>query len=324
MGWPLIVRQSLRPGVALGKGLLQQYPFLTVLGISVLILPHFISSFWVITATEVFIFGLYAVSFNLLLGYGGMLSFGHAAYFGIGAYTTALLMKKAGFPMPLAFLAAPFVSATAAGLLGFFCVRLRGVYFAMLTFAFQMLIYTVIFKWYSFTGGDDGVSGVFPPAFIGSPINYYYFAIIMVILGLILLYMIVNSPFGYAMKAIRESLLRSKYVGINVTLYCWLTFVLAGFFAGLAGALYAFSKSSVFPDWLYWTASAIPIFMAVFGGIQVFWGPVVGAAGYVLLETIITGFTQYWPMIMGIILLFLVILIPNGLVSLVERRPFLK
>jgi len=316
-----IVRQRLMTVAVLGKDLLRQYILQAVLAVFALVLPHLIPSFWVFTVTEIFILGLYSVSFNLLLGYGGMLSFGHAAYFGIGAYVVALLMKKAGVPMPLAFLVAPFVSAMVAGLFGFFCVRLKGIYFAMLTFAFQMMTYTVIFKWYSFTGGDDGISGVFAPALIGSPIRYYYFAFIITVLGLALLYLIVNSPFGWAIKATRDSPLRTQYVGINITVQRLLTFVLAGFFAGLAGALFAYSKGSVFPDWLYWTASAIPIFMAVLGGIQAFLGPVIGAAVYILLETIITGYTEYWPLIMGIILLFIVMLLPNGLISLVERLP---
>jgi len=309
------------PGNPLWK---QRDLFMMALGILILLLPHLISPFWVHTVTNVFIFGLYAVSINLLLGYGGMLSFGHAAYFGVGGYAAALLMKKAGVPMPLAFLGGPVTAALFAAVFGFFCVRLKGIYFAMLTFAFQMLLHSVIFKWYRFTGGDDGIPGVFPPALIGSPVKFYYFAVMIIAVGLALIRMIVNSSFGYAIRAIRENPLRSQYVGIDVTLYRRANFVLAGFFAGLAGALYAYSQNSVFPDWLYWSASAIPIFMTVFGGIDVFLGPFVGAAAYVLLETAITGFTRYWPMIMGVILLFLVILLPNGLVSLALRRPRAK
>ena len=290
-----------------------------LLGILAMGLPCIMSPFWIHTMTNVFIFALYAVSFNMLLGYGGMLSFGHAAYFGIGAYAVALLMKKAGVPMPLAFLAGPVVAALFAAIFGFFCVRLRGIYFAMLTFAFQMLIHSVIFKWYKFTGGDDGIPGVFPPAMIGSPSRFYYFSLIMVVIGLLWVYTIVNSSFGYATKAIRENPMRSQYVGMNVTSFRWYNFILAGFFAGWAGSLYAYSQNSVFPDWLYWSASAIPIFMAVFGGIHVFLGPAVGAIAYVLLETIITGLTRYWPMIMGVILIFLVMLLPNGLVSLLDQ-----
>jgi branched-chain amino acid transport system permease protein len=317
----IMIKQWAMRVISLRKDRVGKYLPQIILGVLILLLPHLISSFWVLTVTEVFIFGLYATSFNLLLGYGGMLSFGHAAYFGIGAYTAALLMKAGGLPMPLAFLLAPFASMIAAGVFGFFCVRLKGIYFAMLTFSFQMLIYTVIFKWYSFTGGDDGISGIFASAFIGGPIKFYYFAIIFVALGLLGLHAIVSSPFGYALKAVRESPLRGMYVGINVTLYRWVAFGLAGFFAGLAGALYAFSKESVFPDWLYWTASAIPIFMSVLGGLQAFLGPVVGAIVYVLMETIITGYTEYWPMIMGIILLSLAVLLPKGLLSLIERWP---
>lgn len=289
---------------------------LVLVALAVLGAPYAVSKFWVFVAVEVFVFALYALSLNLLLGYGGMLSFGHPAFFGIGAYGVALLMKKAGVAMPVAFALAPVVAAMAAGLIGYFCVRLTGIYFAMLTFAFQMLAYTVVFKSYAFTGGDDGITGLRAAGLLADPRAYYYFTAVLVAIAMFLLYRIVNSPFGYALRALRANPTRTQCVGVNVLFHRWLAFVLSGFFAGVAGALFALANGSVFPGWLNWTASAVPIIMTVLGGIHTFIGPVVGAAVYILLETIITGYTEYWPIIMGVIILMLVIALPNGLTSL--------
>lgn len=292
------------------------YAGLAAVAIAVLGTPYVVSDFWLFMGVEVFVFALYALSLNLLLGYGGMLSFGHPAFFGIGAYAIALLVKKAGVSLPLAFALAPVAAAVAAGLIGYFCVRRTGIYFAMLTFAFQMLAYTVALKSRALTGGDDGITGLRAPGVLGQPRGYYYFAALLVGVAIFFIYRIVNSPFGYAARAMRANPTRTDYLGINVLLHRWLVFILGGFFAGVAGALFALSTGSVFPGWLNWTASAAPIVMTVLGGMHTFAGPIVGALVYVSLETIITGYTEYWPMIIGGIILVLVIALPNGLTSL--------
>lgn len=283
------------------------------LAVVLLGLPFALSEFWTFIAIEIVAFALYAASFNLLLGYGGMLSFGHAAYFGVGGYAVALLAKKAGLPLALGFVAAPFAAAAVAGIVGYFSVRRTGIYFAMLTFAFQMLLYTVALKAGGVTGGDDGITGVRPTGLLGQAIPYYYFALAVVAAAFYGLHRLVGSPFGYGLRALRANPRRAQFVGVNVRAHQWATFVIAGGLAGLAGALFAMVTGNVFPSWLNWTASATPIVMAVLGGIHTFWGPALGAAVYVALEVVISGHTEYWPLAMGLIILALVLALPEGL-----------
>ena len=283
-------------------------------------LPLLISDFWIFIAIEVLAFSLYAVSFNVLLGYAGMLSFGHAAFFGIGAYAAALLVKRAGLPPALAFtllpLAAMAASAVAAVIIGFFSVRRSGIYFGMLTFAFQMLLYTIALKATGLTGGDDGITGLKPPGAFSRPLVYYYFALALIVPAIYILFRLVRSPFGVTLRALRVNPRRVQYVGVDVRAHQLAAFVISGAFAGLAGAVFAMSSGNVFPGWLNWTASATPIVMAVLGGVSTFLGPALGAAVYVVLEVTISGRTEYWPLAMGIIILALILLMPAGLTGL--------
>jgi branched-chain amino acid transport system permease protein len=301
-------------------------PALLALGgaIGLLALPFALSDFWIFIAIEVLAFSLYAVSFNVLLGYGGMLSFGHAAFFGVGGYAAALLVKKAGLSAGLAFALLPIVamaiSAVVAAIIGFFSVRRSGIYFAMLTFAFQMLLYTVALKATGLTGGDDGLTGLKPPGVLAQPLVYYYFALAVVVAALYVLFRLVSSPFGYTLRALRSNARRVQYVGVDVRAHQLATFVITGAFAGLAGAVFALSSGNVFPGWLNWTASATPIVMAVLGGVHTFLGPALGAAVYVVLEVLISGRTEYWPLAMGVIILVLVLLMPAGLTGLLQRK----
>ena len=287
-------------------------------------LPYAISDFWIFIAIEVLAFALYAVSFNVLLGYGGMLSFGHAAFFGIGAYAAALLVKKAGLSPGVAFalfpLAAMAAAALAAVVIGFFSVRRSGIYFGMLTFAFQMLLYTIALKAAGLTGGDDGITGLKPPDAFARPAVYYYFALAIIVPALYALYRLVSSPFGYTLRALRSNPRRVQTIGVDVRSHQLTAFVISGAFAGLAGALFAMSSGNVFPGWLNWTASATPIVMAVLGGVSTFLGPALGAAVYVVLEVMISGRTEYWPLAMGVIILALVLLMPAGLTGLARGR----
>jgi len=289
-----------------------------------LALPLALSQFWTFIAIEVLAFALYAVSFNVLLGYGGMLSFGHAAFFGVGGYAAAILLKKAGLPAGLAFALVPFaallVSALVALVIGIFSVQRSGIYFAMLTFAFQMLLYTIALKATSVTGGDDGLTGLKPPGALAQPIYYYYYALAFVAAALYFLHRLVSSPFGFTLRALRANARRVQYVGVNVRAHQLAAFVASGAFAGLAGALFALSTGNVFPGWLDWTASATPIVMAVLGGVHTFLGPAIGAAVYVVLEVFISGHTEYWLLAMGVIIVALVLLMPEGLSGL-RRKP---
>jgi len=287
---------------------------------ALLALPFGLSDFWVFISIEVLAFALYAVSFNLLLGYGGMLSFGHAAFLGVGGYTAGLVVKQSGLPPALTLaclpVAAMLVSAAAALVIGFFSVRRAGIYFAMLTFAFQMLLYVVALKATALTGGDDGLTGLKLPGFLAQPRAYYYFALALTAASLYVLHHIVSSPFGYTLRALRANALRVQYLGIDVRAHRLAAFVVSGAFAGLAGAIFALVNGNVFPGWLDWTASATPIVMAVLGGTASFLGPAVGAAVYVVLEVQISGRTEYWPLAMGIIIVILVLLMPEGLTGL--------
>ena len=297
---------------------------LAIAAVVLLALPLALSQFWTFIAIEVLAFALYAVSFNVLLGYGGMLSFGHAAFFGVGGYTAAILLKKAGLPPGLAFALVPFaallMSALVALVIGIFSVRRSGIYFAMLTFAFQMLLYTIALKATSVTGGDDGLTGLKPPGLLAQPIYYYYFALAFVAGAIYVLYRLVSSPFGFTLRALRANARRVQYVGVNVRAHQLAAFVASGAFAGLAGSLFALSTGNVFPGWLDWTASATPIVMAVLGGVHTFLGPALGAAVYVVLEVMISGKTEYWPLAMGVIIVALVLAMPEGL-SGFRRKP---
>jgi branched-chain amino acid transport system permease protein len=279
-----------------------------------------ISSFWLFVVVEVLVFALYAVSFNVLLGYGGMLSFGHAAFFGAGGYAVAILMTRLHLPSLLAFGLAPLCAAAIALAVGVFAVRRTGIYFAMLTFAFQMLLYTIAMKATPLTGGDDGISGLKAGGALGHPVAYYFFTLVLVAAALYVLHRVVESPFGYTLRALRGNARRAQYAGVDVVAHRLAAFVLTGAFAGLAGALYALSSANVYPTWINWTASATPIVMAVLGGFRTFTGPVVGAAVYVLLEVVISGKTEYWPLVMGSIIIVLVLALPEGLTGIGWRR----
>jgi branched-chain amino acid transport system permease protein len=190
----------------------------------------------------------------------------------------------------------------------------------MLTFAFQMLLYTIALKATGLTGGDDGITGLKPPGVLARPAAYYYFALVLVGASLYVLYRLVSSPFGYTLRALRSNARRVQHVGVDVRAHQLATFIVSGAFAGLAGALFALSNGNVFPSWLNWTASATPIVMAVLGGIHTFLGPALGAAVFVVLEVLISGRTEYWPLAMGVIILVLVLLMPNGLIGLAHAR----
>jgi branched-chain amino acid transport system permease protein len=282
----------------------------------VLVFPLFASTFEVRLGTELMFLALWAMSLNLILGNLGMISFGHAAYFGLGAYTVALIMQKTDIPFALAFIAAPVVSALGAAFVGFFCIRLRHpIYFAMLTLAFAQLAYTVAFQWYGFTGGDNGVVGFgrkVPDTLRLEPINLYYFTAAIVALCVLVMWVIARSPFGLMLKAIRENPDRAEAIGVPVQLLRWIAFVLAGFFAGIAGALFATFQRAVFPESLWWVKSGEVLIMVLLGGMGWFLGPIVGAATFFIVRHEVSSHTEYWQMVMGIILLASVLFFRQG------------
>ena len=291
------------------------------MGVALAVAPLVLPSFFLQLLTEIAIVGLFATAFNLLMGFGGMVSFGHAAYFALGAYTAALLVKRAGVPLLAALSAAPLVAAAGALLFGFFIVRLSHTYFAMLSLAFAQIVFTVIFKWKALTGGDDGLLDVWPPTFLKSPAAYYYFTLVIVGLCILALHAIVDSPFGYALKAVRENPRRARYIGIDVRRHQLAAFVISGAFSGVAGSLFAFYNGSVFPDFAYFTKSFEPLVVALLGGVQSFFGPLAGAFGFKILEWLISRqWPVYWPLVLGGIVVVVIVVLPSGFVGLVGGR----
>ena len=322
--WGLLGRPEiqLRAGTAVGEE--RDVPWhpawLAGVGLVLVALPLLLPTFWVWMAVEIFAFALFAASLHLLMGLGGMVSFGHAAYFGLGAYGAALLLKEAGWPMPLAFLAAPVVAAIAAAIFGYFCVRLTSIYFAMLTLAFAQIVYAVVHQWDALTGGDNGVLSVWPPPWLKSPVRYYYWALLFVAAGVVLLRLVAASPFGLALRAVRDHARRAEAVGINIRALQWTAFVVAGFFAGLAGAVFAFLKGSVFPVYAESPMSVQPLVMVLLGGVGAPSGPLIGAAAYKLLDTVITRYTDYWQAGLGAILIALVLAFPRGIAGVLDWK----
>jgi branched-chain amino acid transport system permease protein len=286
-----------------------------------LVLPLALSPFFIVLLIEIAVVALFATSFNLLMGFGGMVSFGHAAYFALGAYAAALLAQKAGWPMLAALAAAPVVAGLGAFVFGFFIVRLTHTYFAMLSLAFGQIVYTIIFKWTSLTGGDNGLLDVWPPAFLRSQTAYYYFALLVIASCFLALHAIVNSPFGYALKAIRENPRRARFIGVNVRRHQLYAFVISGFFSGVAGGVFAFHNGSVFPDFAFFTKSFEPLVVVLLGGMQSFWGPLAGAFGFKFLEWLISKWAPiYWPLFLGAIVIAVIVVLPQGFVGLLGRR----
>jgi branched-chain amino acid transport system permease protein len=254
------------------------------------------------------------------MGISGMVSFGHAAPFGLGAYGAALMIKHAGAPMELAFLAGIGLAALGALVIGWFCVRLTGVYLAMLTLAFAQIAWSIAFQWYGVTGGDNGILGVWPAAWASSPIAFFYLTLAVTTVALVILRRIIFAPFGFGLRACRDSVLRAEAIGIDRRQLQWLGFVVAGAFAGVAGSLYAFLKGSVFPDVLAVPVSVDGLVMVLLGGIQRLNGPVVGALVYKLLQIVLASYTDYWRLVIGVVIVGLVVAFPQGIVGFFGTR----
>lgn len=291
-------------------------------------LPLVLTPFQLLFVTEVLIYVLFAISFNLLFGYTGLLSFGHAAYFSIGAYVAALIIIRVFPSLPLALLGGVAAATVAALVIGYFCVRLDEIYFAMLTLAFAQMIHAVIWKWDSVTGGSDGVIGIPRPALqvagvqvdLSSPLNYYYFTLILIVVSIFIIWRIVNSPFGLTLRSIRENPERAEFVGIPMKRYRLLAFVISGAFSGLAGAIFAPFERAIAPEIAFWTKSAEPVMMSLLGGMGVFLGPAVGTIIFMLIKEMISSITEYWMIFVGAIVIALVIFFPEGVVGFLAER----
>ncbi len=281
--------------------LTQDSAYNTVLGIDVL------------TAT------LFAMSLYFLMGPGGMLSFGQAAFFGLGAYACGLLVIELHLSMPWALVLAPLITALFAAMMGWFCVRLTGVYLAMLTLAFAQILWSICFQWESFTGGSNGLTGIWPSALFSEKAHYYYLTLCLVTGSLWILGRIIQAPFGFALRSARDSSLRAQAIGMDVKTLQWTAFAVSGYFAGLAGALFAFSKGSISPDSLGISKSVDALVMVLLGGLHAFLGPILGALSFTWLQDIIVRETQYWRACFGAVILLLVLVFPNGLMGVFSR-----
>ncbi|QCK86523.1 ABC transporter permease [Phreatobacter aquaticus] len=287
--------------------------------LALLAIPLVGDAYKVKVGIEILVFALAAFSLNFLIGNGGLVSFGHAAYFGVGAYAAGLLVTgPLKLPMEVALIAAPIAAGLAAALFGYFIVRLSGIYLAMLTLAFAQITYAVFFQWVEVTGGDNGVVGVWPSAWASSRQVYFYVVAVLSLAAIFALRHVVYAPFGYTLRAARDSATRADSIGIDVRTHRWLGFILAGAAAGLAGGLYAFSKGSIDPTMISISMSIDFLVMILTGGIQTVMGPLVGAAFFHSVKDFFMPLTDFWRFFLGASIIAMVLIFPRGLVGAVQ------
>jgi branched-chain amino acid transport system permease protein len=273
-----------------------------------------------VLGVDVLIAVLFATSLHFIMGPAGLHSFGHAAYFGLGAYGAALLVKFFAAPTAAALIAAPLAALAGALLFGWFAVRLSGVYLAMLTLAFAQIVWSILFQWEGVTGGSNGILGIWPQWPIDSRAAFYLFTLLVVAAGVVLLRRFLFAPFGYAMRAGRDSALRAESIGINVKRVHWIGFAIAGAFAGVAGGIFAFAKGTISPDVAWVSRSIDAMVMVLLGGIQTLTGPIIGASVFTILQDNVMRETAFWRGLLGAVILLLVLAFPGGIVGALEQR----
>lgn len=266
-------------------------------------------------------FALFATSLNLLVGYTGLVSFGHGLFFGLGAYSFALMMQKLGTSIPAALGLTVLVSAVVGAIVGAICIRLKEIYFSFLTLAFQMLLHSIIIAWTPVTGGDQGLTGGIPrPVFLGvdlaQPLHLYLFCCTLLVVSLYIMWHLVQSPFGYTLRMIRDNPNRVSFLGVTVWRMRLLSFIIAGIFGSMGGVIMSLFVSSAYPDFAYWTISGEAVFMIMMGGISVFFGPLVGAILLLLLNDFVTKVTEHYGLVLGIIILFFALGLRKGLLGM--------
>jgi branched-chain amino acid transport system permease protein len=281
-------------------------------------LPLISGNYALTVGSEIAIFVIFAASLHFLMSVGGLASFGHAAYFGLGAYGVAFLAKLAGLPMIVSLLLGPLLGLAGAAIFGFFAVQLSGVYFAMLTLAFAQIVWSVAFQWVSVTGGDNGILGVWPEPWAASPSHFYWLSLGIAALSVAALRIIVFSPFGFALRATRDSPLRGEAIGIDGKRIQWTAFVIAGSVAGIAGALFAYLKGSVFPDNLGISLSVDALVMVLLGGVETVSGAIVGAIVYKALNIWLVSQTDLSKLVLGGFIVLIVVAFPKGIVGILE------
>lgn len=299
-----------------------------VLILFLLFLPAFGGKYLLYMAIHILILSVFALGFNLLLGYTGLLSFGQAGFFAIGSYACAKILLATP-SLLLGTLVGTLAGGISALILGYLCIRHTRIYFSMLTLSFGMMIYSLAWKWRDVTGGDDGLVGIprapleIPGIFridMSSMGNYYYFVLIFSLIAIFLIYRIVNSPFGLTLKGIRDSENRVAYAGISIRTYRLLSFTIAGLYAGLAGSFVPPLENTVTPPIAHWTHSAEPVMVTLLGGIHTFSGPIVGSILFYIIKDIIVRFTQYWLILFGSIVILIVLVFRGGVVVFFSEK----
>jgi len=277
--------------------------------------PFGLPRFYVYLIALIVTTGLLSTSLNFVLGFGGIYQFHHAVFYGAGAYAAAVMIMKLEYNPWIGFVAGPLVAAFLSLVIGLICIRLSKLYFGMLQISLGSLVWVIVYRWYSLTGGDDGIHGISVPAILESPVASYYFTLIVAALSLFIMYRILRAPFGSILQGIRDNVVRSQAIGVNVRRHQLIAIVIAGFFAGVAGVLFVVVDNSVFPDMMFWTLSLEITIMALLGGWYTFLGPMLGAAIIVLLRTFVSTITDYWALVLGVVLVFVILFLPEGVLG---------
>ena len=283
--------------------------------IILLILPFVLPRFYYYTISMIMLLGLLATSLNFALGYGGIYQFHHCVFYGVGAYGAAIMLAKTGISPWIGLLVGPLMAAILSLIMGLICIRLSKLYFGMLQISLGSLVWAIIYRWRGFTGGEDGMHGIPLPDFIASGTGAYYFTFIVCAISFFVIYMILKSPFGSALQGIRDNPVRSEMIGVNVKRHQLAALVICGFFAGVAGVLFVVVDNSVFPNMMFWTLSMEVMIMCLLGGWLTFMGPVVGAGLLVAIRTVASGYTEYWSLILGVILMLVIFFLPDGVLG---------
>lgn len=285
-----------------------------------LAVPAVLPPFFISLATEMLVFGLLAMSINLMGGYAGLMSLGHAGIFGVSAYTVAYLVTRVHAPAPVAFVAGTAMALAVGSLFGALAIRASGIYFLMITLAEGMIVWGLAYRWADVTGAENGIRGVARPAFIAANWQYYYAALVIFALCAWLMRRVIKSPFGLTLMGLRDAPTRMRTLGYNISMHKFVGFLLACFFGGVAGALYAFYNRYVSPSTVNLSVSSEAVLMVVLGGVGTFWGPLLGAVFIVLGRNMISLYTARWPIVMGLIYILVMVFARNGILGTLQMH----
>jgi branched-chain amino acid transport system permease protein len=286
-------------------------------------LPFIIPEFWIHILTDILAYCIFALGYNIILGNGGMIAFGNAGFYGAGAYFIALTLTRTSIPFWTAVVLAPLCSTLLGLIIGFFCIRRRAFYFAILTMAFGQLIWSIIYKWYTLTGGENGITGIPLPSIISTTKNLYFFTLALTSGSVYVIYRIIDSPYGRVLRASRENAQRMEFTGVNLDKHRLIAFAISAFFAGLGGAMHVVITRCAFPDLADWAKSGEVLITCMLGGMHTFFGPVVGVALLFFMNTIVGRFTVYWPSILGVLFILLALFLPEGVMGYIQNNGLL-